>query len=319
MMGTTLSSMSRATGDGEIGGDHPPARRGLAKAVAGILLVCIALSATVVSAGQPAGAAMNNFCQSTGYNCVPNVGYKGKGVKWGAYDLPGGHNCTSFVEYVWQRAGAGRPSVWRGSPADLKGRGNRTPAVGSVAVWTGHVAIVTKVMPSYIHVREDNAGYNVTRWRRINRSDKSAWNWSSDLEFFHHNDAKVRAYINKVGWGPDPFIKLETLSSPATGKLRVKGYALDADRPKDPVTVVVWVGGPSGTKGAKRYEVVAKVNRSDVNQNWGGFGAKHGYDITWTVPANLRGKNRPVYVYALNRGDGGGKTTSLGKKTLTIK
>jgi hypothetical protein len=114
--------------------------------------------------------------------------------------------------------------------------------------------------------------------------------------------------------GASPRGHLDKAGSPAVGKIRVAGWAYDADAEKKPVNIHAYVGGKAGNKGAKGYKLgPAKKKRKDVARAKG-IDPKHGFDKVFKT--GKRGI-QPVCVYAINRGRGSNKL--LGCKDVAIK
>jgi hypothetical protein len=106
-----------------------------------------------------------------------------------------------------------------------------------------------------------------------------------------------------VGGNPVGF--LDT-ADPATGGIRVTGWAVDPDT-ADPVTVRVTVGGTVvGT-------TVANIARSDIAAAYPGYGPNHGFDVT--VPASSG--SRTVCAIAVNLASGTGDS-QVGCRTVTV-
>lgn len=96
------------------------------------------------------------------------------------------------------------------------------------------------------------------------------------------------------------------------GAIYVRGWAFDQDDTSVPLSIHVYIGGPSGS-GAPGYAITADTLRDDVH-NVHGCGNRHGFD---SVIQTDRTGSQTIYVYALNIG-GGTKNPLLGTKTVNI-
>ena len=98
--------------------------------------------------------------------------------------------------------------------------------------------------------------------------------------------------------------------------MRVKGWALDADAPTQPLAIRVYVGGRAGTAGASEYElgpVADEGARRTSAPSIPKAGASHGFDVSFPT---VKSGPQPVCVYALNTGAGADRL--LGCKTIGI-
>ncbi|MBB6629543.1 CHAP domain-containing protein [Nocardioides sp. KIGAM211] len=166
--------------------------RGLGAVVASFFMV---LAGTALA--PPAQAAEIVLC--TGFNGCNSAGMGNAGYQnvytqsfWGAY---GGHNCTNYVSFRMQQAGAAKPlsgpmgnaNQWGHNLASIT---NQTPAVGSIAWWDsgagqgqdGHVAYVEQVTSDGIITSDDSFGGDF-HWHKYTRGSL----WPSG--FIHIKDA----------------------------------------------------------------------------------------------------------------------------------
>jgi surface antigen len=198
------ASLRRA---GRIGHTRP------GRLIAAITLAILAPAAVVVpavaatsstSAGVPTVVLCGGYrgCDRAGYN---SYGYSqhSRTSYWRMY---AGDECTNYVAYVEAtHFGVAAPRYLLGNayqwPASARAHGvrvNKTPSVGSVAVWPGgaygigpdgHVAVVEKVGPhhSYIVVSQQHllAVANGYEWTRINAGFSSRV-WEPWPSFFIH-------------------------------------------------------------------------------------------------------------------------------------
>ena len=96
------------------------------------------------------------------------------------------------------------------------------------------------------------------------------------------------------------------------GAIFVRGWAFDSDNIDEALEIHVYVGGPAGSDEAQLHKIKADTSRDDIEEVYG-TGPNHGFDSIITT--DLRGE-QPVYVYAINTGNGG--NVFLGSKTVTI-
>lgn len=112
---------------------------------------------------------------------------------------------------------------------------------------------------------------------------------------------------------PDPKGKLEAATSPAGGRVSVRGWTFDPNDTRSSLKVHVYVGGPAGANGAINTGVMANKPRPDVNKAYPGVGENHGYDATFETPK--RGKQQ-VCAYGIDVGFGMNKL--LGCRDVVI-
>ncbi|QXT61994.1 CHAP domain-containing protein [Tessaracoccus palaemonis] len=111
---------------------------------------------------------------------------------------------------------------------------------------------------------------------------------------------------------PDPIGNLDDLDSPG-GKVHVRGWAADASSGSSSIAIHVYVGAPAGSAGTDSSSGTTGISRPDVAKLYPWAGTKAGYDFTFKT--TKRGA-QPVYVYAINVGQGGNKL--IGQGTVTI-
>ncbi len=100
----------------------------------------------------------------------------------------------------------------------------------------------------------------------------------------------------------DPIGWLDLAGSPEPGQLRVRGWAFDPNRPLQPVTIRLFVGGRAGSANALQYELgPAMIDRPDIVGEFPQAGPAHGFE---TRVATTKSGPQPVCVYALNLGRG---------------
>lgn len=112
--------------------------------------------------------------------------------------------------------------------------------------------------------------------------------------------------ITGYAWGPclkkdlDPVGHIDSVTSPAAGKIRVVGWSFDYDAPDVDCWMNVYVGGPMGT-GTRVGGGNSTVRRDDVNAAYPGVTYNHGYDLSFDCDQI---GTQPVYMYVLNREGG---------------
>jgi surface antigen len=137
-------------------------------------VLCVLLLTLIGTVIAPSGANATTTILCNGYSGCGSVGRGDGGYAgasgtsyWGMY---AGHNCTNYAAYRLMNNGVdasylqghGMAYEW-GSQAQMHGVAvNSTPAVGSIAWWsggsTGHVAYVEEVGNGYVLISEDNYG-----------------------------------------------------------------------------------------------------------------------------------------------------------------
>ena len=109
----------------------------------------------------------------------------------------------------------------------------------------------------------------------------------------------------------DPHGNIEAVAGNA-GSIDVSGWAFDPSDISQSIDVHVYIGGEAGADGAEGHAIKADVERPDVDKVYQ-CGKYHGFSSTITT--SKRG-SQPVYIYAINTGDG--KNVCLGNRTATI-
>jgi hypothetical protein len=112
--------------------------------------------------------------------------------------------------------------------------------------------------------------------------------------------------------GRNPFGWID-LAQGGNGTVRVRGWALDPDKSRDPITVHVYVGGPAGS--GEVHGFTANGYRPDVQSVYPNTGENHGIDVTFTT--SRRG-TIPVYLYGINAYQSGGDNALLWGNPLTV-
>jgi surface antigen len=184
----------------------------IVRAAASIAVTVVLAAGIAITAAAPASAAIGatsatlckGYATCAAYGMTSH-GYvtAGKNMYWRMY---AGHNCTNYAAYMMVKAGLSNTRPWTNATGDAAGWGvgmkkktNTTPAVGSIAWWTGgsgHVAYVEAVLsPTEIIISEDSWGGDFY-WRVISKANG---NWPKG--FIHFKDAKatgVPAYRAKA-------------------------------------------------------------------------------------------------------------------------
>jgi glucose/arabinose dehydrogenase/PKD repeat protein len=112
---------------------------------------------------------------------------------------------------------------------------------------------------------------------------------------------------------PSPFGEYSSATSPSSGNVRVRGWAIDWNSPTTSLNAYVVVGGRKGTAGAETFTIPAGRLREDVALAYPAAGPYHGIDST--VSTSKRG-TQTVCLYAKNVG--AGSDTELGCRTVDI-
>jgi|GEM_PF-1161307 len=296
---------------------NPTRRRSIVLTSTWILALLTGLIVSVGTAPRASAelwqSVPNPFpCDSASNACVAHTGFLPTNAYWGQFTNSKG-NCTNYAAYRLQTNGAPRLSgsgdaiSWRQRVINQYGAGavNGTPAVGSIAWWgtkagpSGHVAYVEKVEGSTIYISESVWDYGSRR--RVLTPGTAAY----PDAFLHMKDAPTGSPHGS------PF---DDLSSPANGKIRVRGWALDPDAMSTSIGVHIYVGGPAGS-GAPGYAYTASVSRPDVANAYPGAGDRHGFDATIDIG---KGGTFPVFVYAINAAGSSGGNTLLGSRNVTV-
>ena len=110
----------------------------------------------------------------------------------------------------------------------------------------------------------------------------------------------------------DPRGAVDSVTSPAAGLVRVKGWAFDPSDGRTRIRIHVYVGGPAGS-GAPGYDVGRTwVSRPDVDHAVPGAGGRTGFDLTLPSPAG----QVPVWVYGIDVGPG--ENAAVGGRTAPV-
>ncbi len=87
------------------------------------------------------------------------------------------------------------------------------------------------------------------------------------------------------------------------GGVYLRGWAFDADDTEQSLTIHAYIGGNVGEENVEFFEFVASMKREDVD-NVFGSGKNHGFEETLMT---THSGEQPIYVYALNVGNGSNK------------
>jgi surface antigen len=231
---------------------HTRARSIIRATVSVATTLVLALGVSLVSTPATATAASTSAVLCKGYTGCSDYGMtthsyssNNKNMYWRMY---GGHNCTNYAAYMMVKAGMANVRPWTTATGNASGWGvgmksktNSTPAVGSIAWWTGgsgHVAYVEAVLsPTEIIISEDSWGGDFY-WRVINKANGG---WPKG--FIHFKDSK--------GDGVVPALRAKPVSTTVW---------LDAAKTKPAVTSVMnpgktyWVEQQFQNTGTQAWE-----------------------------------------------------------------
>jgi hypothetical protein len=133
------------------------------------------------------------------------------------------------------------------------------------------------------------------------------------------NDSVDGATVGEATLPPtledNPIGALEIAAASGPGQVRIRGWALDANAPTQPLAIRLVVGGREGEPGVASYELgpVANLPRRDVRLKYPEAGGRHGFDLSL---ATVKSGRQRVCVYALDVEPG--EDTLLGCKGTTI-
>ena len=133
------------------------------------------------------------------------------------------------------------------------------------------------------------------------------------------NDSVDAATVGEATLPPvpedNPVGALELATASGPGQVRIRGWALDADAPTEPLAIRLVIGGREGEPEVAAYELgpVANLPRRDVRLQYPEAGGHHGFDLS--LPTVKSGRQR-VCVYALDIEPG--EDSLLGCKGVTI-
>lgn len=268
-----------------------------------------------VYAGASGGIAGNGLGGiSIDVNASPYTDYANIPI-WGQYAY-GPSGCAWFASArVKQLTGKGDTiysgQSWYDSAYSSFGfsRGQNI-AAPAIICWSGHVAILEKIVGDKAYISEGGNssvggtnGYTIIREVNVSQVETINANFLGYV-YFNNSDATDIAN-NPIGF-VDSIIA-------GDGYIDVKGWALDKDIVGMSIDVHIYIGGSCGTPGADGYSVKANVSRKDVDDVYH-VGEFHGFE---TRIYTTRTGNQPVYVYAINVGDGN-LNTELKNITVNI-
>lgn len=189
------------------------------------------------------------------------------------------------------------------------GTGYELPDHLWIANWNGSTSTSDPVVPAsawtpHQRIHQYKGGHNETY---------------SGVTINIDNDSVDGATVGEATLPPapedNPIGALELATAAGPGQVRVKGWALDANAPTEPLSIRLVVGGREGEPGVASYDLgqVANLPRRDVRLQYSEAGGRHGFDFT--LPTVKSGRQR-VCVYALDIEPG--EDTLLGCKGVTI-
>jgi hypothetical protein len=189
------------------------------------------------------------------------------------------------------------------------GTGYELPDHLWIANWNGSTSTSDPVVPSsawtpHQRIHQYKGGHNETY---------------GGITINIDNDSVDGATVGEATLPPTPeenpvgALELATASGP--GQVRVRGWALDANAPTEPLSIRLVVGGREGEPRVASYELgpVANLPRRDVRLQYPEAGGRHGFDLS--LPTVKSGRQR-VCVYALDIEPG--EDSLLGCKGVTI-
>ena len=255
------------------------------------------------------GASVEQFLEST--KAANSIFYTQKSEFDGCTSVYYASDCSSFVSYCW---GVGKQTT-KSIPgiATYCGGVNSSninnlrvgDALNSTSV--GHVVLVTDIKYS---------GSTITSIEITEQTPpdmERTVHTPSELISKYGSSYSIYRYANSVESGGssenDPKGNLESVSA-GENSVTVKGWAFDVDNTSKSIEIHVYIGGDAGT--GEGHAITANVSRPDVNTVYG-CGSNHGFQST--ISTSKTG-TQPVYVYAINVGEG--TNTLLGMQTVTI-
>ncbi len=268
---------------------------------------------------QAASAPKGIYGNGTGginidVNAEPFITFKNYNYGWNAY-LPEG--CAWFASArVNQLTGKGN-TIWGGpgwyntgasALGFSKGSSIKAPAV---LCWSGHVAILEKISGNTAYISEGGGwpgngtgpdyGYTIIRSVQVSKVKTL-------------NDGFLGCvYLPASSVNHPPVGCVDSVTCPSDGKVRVKGWAYDADKPSKSLALHIYIGGGYGS-GAPMYTATANTSRDDVNKTFNITG-KHGFDVTIST---TKTGNQPVYIYAIDAQVEANHNTQLEVRTVNI-
>lgn len=249
-------------------------------------------------------------------------------------------NWPRLTGSVLRNDGYGCGDVTNNPRGNYEAAGAPEPGKVSVRGWTFDPNAKTSPVTIHVYVG-GKAGQKGAEGRSIGKANKSRADvarafkgvgnnhgFSTSFETKKRGRQLVCAYAINLGPGsnkllgcktvsigdPDPRGHFDSATSPAAGKLSVRGWAFDPSAKTSPVTIHLYVGGQAGQKGAEGHNLGAAIaHRPDVHRAFAGVGAHHGFAVTVTT---RKGGLQPVCAYAIDIGVGTNKL--LGCKTVRI-
>lgn len=221
---------------------------------------------------------------------------------WGQYAY-GSEGCAWFASArVKQLTGKGNmiysgKSWFNTAGANLgfmKGSKLQAPAI---VCWENHVAILEKLVGNTAYISEGGSsyysdashGYSVIR--------------TVSTDSLNSLNSGFLGYVYLSGTsnlGNTPYGCTDSIWGGA-GIVQVVGWAFDLDDVNASVSLHVYIGGEAGTPEADCHIITANNERKDVGDAYTGVGNYHGFNNT--IQTEKRG-NQPVYIYAINIGEG---------------
>lgn len=225
------------------------------------------------------------------------------------FDNHYGAQCVDLINYYYKHLGV--PVVYGNAYTFINNRlpngwtriqntSSFVPQPGDIAVWgrsvgrgAGHVAIVLSAKKNSFVSMDQN--WDASYCKKINHTYNGFW-------------GVIRPNFDD---GVSPTGYLENVEG-GNGKVKVQGWAFDADDYKKQLDIHVYIGDSSKPKSIISAIKADKV-RTDVGQAYPSAGSRHGFE-QW-IELHEKG-NQVIYVYAINVG--GGENVFLGSKNVFI-
>lgn len=115
---------------------------------------------------------------------------------------------------------------------------------------------------------------------------------------------------------PSPTGRLDTVASPAPGRVAVTGWTFDRNDLDRAIDYHIYIGGRAGQPGVEGHGAElppAGASRPDVDRHYPGVGSHHG--IAVTVPTRKSGLQE-VCIYGINVGPGSNRLLECGKVVI---
>lgn len=260
------------------------------------------------------------------------------GASW-TQNFAGGSQCYAFAHYVFNTIfNRGNAQVGNGAVSSnstcyrLNNVASDITVVGSLAPGYSSASLeqlLESARPGdYIQVKRnssnnphsmivtnvDAAGNKIGIFDANAVASNTVGQYTQTFSYFKQRNAGVTIYRYKyyqVVAYHNPMGVIDSVEG-RTGKVYVRGWAIDEDMFSQPLIIHVYIGGPAGSS-AKGVAIKADQERPDVD-NIHKCGKYHGFSAE--IPTDKTGR-QDVYIYALDAG--GGENILLGVRTVTIQ